>query len=92
MPFSELKIDQSFVRECMTDADLMKIVRGSIALAHEFRMKAVAEGIEDEATRAALAAAGCDLGQGYLFAPPLAYEAFLAWMTDWRPGQGRQSA
>lgn len=86
MPFSELKIDQSFVRNCLADADLMKIVRGSIALAHEFRMKVVAEGIEDEATRAALTAAGCDLGQGYLFSPPLAYETFLAWMGDWTSG------
>jgi len=89
MPFSELKIDQSFVRNCLTDADLMKIVRGTIALAHEFRMKAVAEGIEDEATKATLAAAGCDLGQGYLFSAPLPYEAFLAWMGDWPAGHRR---
>jgi len=89
MPFSELKIDQSFVRNCLADADLMKIVRGSIALAHEFRMKSVAEGIEDEATREALAVAGCDLGQGYLFSAPLAYDAFLAWMDAW-PERGLQ--
>ncbi|MDR3466941.1 MAG: EAL domain-containing protein [Xanthobacteraceae bacterium] len=83
MPFSELKIDQSFVRNCLTDGDLMKIVRGSIALGHEFRMKVVAEGIEDEATRQALASAGCDLGQGFLFSAPLPRDAFLAWMGDW---------
>lgn len=90
MPFSELKIDQSFVRDCVADPDLMKIVRGSIALAHEFRMKSVAEGIEDDATRAALAAAGCDLGQGYLFSAALPFEAFLDWMKDW-PGRERRS-
>jgi EAL domain-containing protein (putative c-di-GMP-specific phosphodiesterase class I)/ActR/RegA family two-component response regulator len=82
MPFSELKIDQSFVRHCLTDGDLMKIVRGSIALGHEFRMKVVAEGIEDEATRQALASAGCDLGQGFLFSAPLPRDGFLAWMGD----------
>ncbi len=90
MPFSELKIDQSFVRNCVTDADLMKIVRGSIALAHEFRMKVVAEGIEDDTTMQVLAAAGCDLGQGFLFAAPLQRDEFIAWTGDWAARDRKQ--
>jgi EAL domain-containing protein (putative c-di-GMP-specific phosphodiesterase class I)/ActR/RegA family two-component response regulator len=81
MPFSELKIDQSFVRGCLDDPDLMKIVRASVAIAREFSMSVVAEGIEDEVTRKVLAGLGCDLGQGYLFAGALPQDEFERWLA-----------
>ena len=71
MPFNELKIDRSFVKNCVHDKDMWKIVSGSVSLAHSFGMTAVAEGIEDLETAEALAQINCDLGQGYLFAPAL---------------------
>lgn len=80
LPFSELKIDQSFVRECGSDADMMKIVDASVGLARAFKMKVVAEGIEDARTLARLRAAGCDVGQGYLFSPALRSERLEGWI------------
>lgn len=84
MPFSELKIDQSFVDRCTVDPDLWKIVRGTVALAHEFGMKVVAEGIEDWNTHQALRSIGCDIGQGFWFSRALDLDGFLAWWDDWK--------
>jgi EAL domain-containing protein (putative c-di-GMP-specific phosphodiesterase class I) len=83
MPFSELKIDSSFVKHCLIDEDLWKIVRGSVALGHEFHLKVVAEGIEDEQTKNALADIGCDVGQGYYFSPALLKTEFLELCVRW---------
>jgi EAL domain-containing protein (putative c-di-GMP-specific phosphodiesterase class I) len=82
MPFNELKIDRSFVTHCRDDDDMWKIVRGSIALAHGFGMKVVAEGIEDMKTAEALSAIGCDLGQGYVFAPAFSRARFRDFYDD----------
>jgi len=79
MPFNELKIDRSFITNCIDDSDMMKIVRGSIALAHGFGMKVVAEGIEDVRTAEMLSEIGCDVGQGYVFAPALSVDALQGW-------------
>ncbi|HEY8334053.1 MAG TPA: EAL domain-containing protein [Tardiphaga sp.] len=84
MPFSELKIDRSFVRHCQTDPDLWKIVRGCVAIGHEFNMKVVAEGIEDEDTWRALAAVGCDLGQGFAISAGLTEQDFFDWAARWQ--------
>jgi EAL domain-containing protein (putative c-di-GMP-specific phosphodiesterase class I)/CheY-like chemotaxis protein len=82
LPFSELKIDQSFVKTCNTDEDMMKIVVASIALARAFRMKVVAEGVDNPQTLASVRGAGCDIGQGYLFAPALRPERAQRWVAD----------
>ncbi len=81
LPFSELKIDQSFVNGCEADADMMKIVEASVALGKAFNMKVVAEGIDNPHTLASVRHAGCDVGQGYLFAPALQAERLDRWMT-----------
>jgi EAL domain-containing protein (putative c-di-GMP-specific phosphodiesterase class I)/ActR/RegA family two-component response regulator len=83
MPFTELKIDQSFVNGGLSDPDLWKVVRASVALAHEMAMTVVAEGIEDLKTWHALRAIGCDAGQGFYFSRPLTIEKFAAWSRDW---------
>ena len=84
LPFSEIKIDKSFVTYCLTDGDLWRIVRGSVALGHEFRMKVVAEGVEDAATLQALAGIGCDAGQGFHFSRALPAEDFALWYDRWQ--------
>jgi EAL domain-containing protein (putative c-di-GMP-specific phosphodiesterase class I) len=81
LPFSELKIDQSFVNGCEADEDMMKIVEASVALGKAFNMKVVAEGIDNPHTLASVRHAGCDVGQGYLFAPALQAERLDRWMT-----------
>ena len=86
LPFSELKIDQSFVKGCEADEDMMKIVEASVALGKAFNMKVVAEGIDNPHTLASVRHAGCDVGQGYLFAPALHAERMDRWMT-WHNSQ-----
>jgi diguanylate cyclase (GGDEF)-like protein len=85
LPVTELKIDRSFTRHMVRDADDAIIVRSTIDLGHNLGLRVVAEGIEDDATVEALRAAGCDRGQGYRFSRPLAADAFEAWARAW-PG------
>ncbi|MDR3537788.1 MAG: EAL domain-containing response regulator, partial [Acetobacteraceae bacterium] len=59
LPFSELKIDRSFVTNCDTDADAWKIVRATISMARELGLTVVAEGIETAVVAAMLREAGC---------------------------------
>ncbi|MDG9923604.1 MULTISPECIES: EAL domain-containing protein [unclassified Pseudomonas] len=68
----KLKIDQSFVRGLTGNAQDQAIVTAIVQMARSLGLHTTAEGIEDEATRALLAELGCDQGQGYLFARPLA--------------------
>jgi EAL domain-containing protein (putative c-di-GMP-specific phosphodiesterase class I)/ActR/RegA family two-component response regulator len=83
MPFCELKIDRSFVKNCLTDPDLWKVAASAVAIARSYHMKAVAEGIEDIDTLLALQGIGCDVGQGYVFSPALPRETFLQWCDIW---------
>jgi diguanylate cyclase (GGDEF)-like protein len=68
----KLKIDQSFVRGLIGNAQNQAIVTAIVQMARSLGLHTTAEGIEDEATRALLAELGCDQGQGFLFARPLA--------------------
>ncbi len=71
LPFSELKIDKSFVMSMLTSEDSAVIVDTIIGMAHNLRMVAVAEGVEQAQVLEALAAKGCDYVQGYHIARPL---------------------
>ncbi|MCW5703026.1 MAG: EAL domain-containing response regulator [Xanthobacteraceae bacterium] len=80
LPFSELKIDQSFVKNCHSDPDMRKIVEACIGLGKAFGMRVVAEGIDNPEALAFLRKAGCDLGQGTWFSPALDVERARAWI------------
>lgn len=82
LPFSELKIDQSFVKGCAADEDMVKIIDASVGLARAFNMKVVAEGVESAETLARIRRAGCDIGQGYLFAPSLRLARAESWVAQ----------
>jgi diguanylate cyclase (GGDEF)-like protein/PAS domain S-box-containing protein len=71
-----LKIDQSFVRDMDTDAGDRTIAESIIVMAHKLGLKVIAEGIETEAQRRLLVEAGCDYGQGFLFAKALSAADF----------------
>jgi diguanylate cyclase len=79
LPISEVKVDRSFVSTMTTDPVDAVIVRSTIDLAHSLGLRTVAEGVEDGATLAELAALGCDLAQGYHLSRPLTAEALYHW-------------
>jgi EAL domain-containing protein (putative c-di-GMP-specific phosphodiesterase class I)/ActR/RegA family two-component response regulator len=81
LPFSELKIDQSFVRFMRESEEAKLIVGLTITLAHGLRMQVIAEGVETGDLAEQLAADGCDIAQGYHFGKPMPAANTQAWMT-----------
>jgi EAL domain-containing protein (putative c-di-GMP-specific phosphodiesterase class I) len=77
LPFSELKIDRSYVANCHTDRVNAGLCEVIVELGQRFGLKTVAEGIETVHEYHKLQGLGCDLGQGYLFAKPLPKEEFI---------------
>ena len=75
-PLSRLKIDQSFVRDLLTNENNVKITRAIIAMAHSLNLAVLAEGVETEGQLARLREEGCDEVQGYLFSRPVCAEDF----------------
>lgn len=82
-PFSELKIDQVFVRKMITDKDCRTIVEISILLAHKMGMKVIAEGIQDENIWKLLKNLGCDEGQGFWISKALPAKEVIQWIDNW---------
>jgi diguanylate cyclase (GGDEF)-like protein len=85
LPFDELKIDKSFVRDMKSDADDAAIVRSTIDLAHNMGLEVVAEGVEDAETFERLRSLGCNIAQGYVISRPLPSQQLQQWMLTW-PG------
>ncbi len=81
LPVDEVKIDQSFVRDMLTDLNDYNIVRSVIGLADAFDLRVVAEGVETAEHADALRTLGCELVQGYAFARPMAAEEVVAWLA-----------
>ncbi|MET0921595.1 MAG: EAL domain-containing protein [Xanthobacteraceae bacterium] len=71
LPFSELKIDRSYVTNCHIDRINAGLCETIVELGKRFGLKTVAEGIETTHESHKLQGIGCDIGQGYLFAKPL---------------------
>ncbi|HEY0913749.1 MAG TPA: EAL domain-containing protein, partial [Solimonas sp.] len=71
LPLDQLKIDQSFVRDVLTDPNDAAIVRTILALARSMDLMAVAEGVETEGQHQFLLDNGCWAFQGYLFGRPV---------------------
>ena len=78
LPFAELKLDQSFVRDSGSDPTNAALCQTVVDLAHRFGSLAVAEGIETADDLAAVRRTGCDIGQGYLFAHAMPRAFLLA--------------
>ncbi len=82
LPVDEVKIDQSFVRDMLTDLNDYNIVRSVIGLADAFGMRVVAEGVETPEHADALRNLGCEIMQGYTFARPMPAEEVVDWLSD----------
>jgi len=78
LPFSELKIDRSYVTQCHLDKVNAGLCETIVELAKRFELKTVAEGIETVHESHKLQGIGCDIGQGYLFAKPMSKTRFVA--------------
>jgi EAL domain-containing protein (putative c-di-GMP-specific phosphodiesterase class I) len=66
-----IKIDRSFIKDIPDNQDDMEITSAVIAMAHNLKLKVVAEGIENAAQLSFLRRHKCDIGQGYLFDRPI---------------------
>ncbi len=82
MPLDQLKIDQSFVRDVLTDDNDAAIARTIVALAQSLKLEVIAEGVETEAQRNFLINVGCHAYQGYLFSRPLPIEDFESFVKS----------
>ena len=76
LPLDQLKIDQSFVRDILSNPNDASIAKTIISLAHNLRMGVIAEGVETSAQQHFLATLGCHTYQGYLYSKPLPIEEF----------------
>jgi len=91
MPFTEIKIDRSFVTAAAGDPKYRLMVEHTVAVAHQLGLKTVAEGVETRAECELLSSLGCDRIQGYLVAKPVEGSGFLRWMLDRRAKLGPDS-
>jgi EAL domain-containing protein (putative c-di-GMP-specific phosphodiesterase class I)/ActR/RegA family two-component response regulator len=82
LPFSEIKVDKSFVMTLPASDESRAVVRSIIELGHSLGMVATAEGVESEATLDFLNSAGCDLAQGYHIARPMTERGVERWLQQ----------
>jgi EAL domain-containing protein (putative c-di-GMP-specific phosphodiesterase class I) len=83
LPFSELKIDRSFIKSIETSNEAYKIVASTIGLGHNLGLTTVAEGVENLRIHNMLEELGCNLGQGYHYAKPMHPDIATRWLADW---------
>lgn len=85
IPFSELKIDQSFVYGALEKESAKVILSSSLDMAKNLKLKSVAEGVETRAHWNLLRSLKCDVAQGYFVAKPMEAKAFRDWVLQWHP-------
>ena len=83
IPFTELKIDQSFVSGASDNAALISILGSSLELARKLNLQTVAEGVETQQDWDLLRELGCTYAQGYWIAKPMAEAEFPDWIRRW---------
>ncbi len=83
LPATELKVDKAFILNVASDTQDQTIAKSTITLAHEFGLRTVAEGVEDQASLEWLEQQGCEYAQGYFISRPLPEKDFTPWLTNW---------
>jgi EAL domain-containing protein (putative c-di-GMP-specific phosphodiesterase class I) len=92
LPVSELKIDRSFVDRVDASPTRIALLHSIVQLGHGLGLQVTAEGIERQEEWAELRRAGCDLGQGWLFAKPMPADTALDWLGARSTTQVNQAA
>jgi len=82
MPVDMLKIDASFIRDMIEDADDAAIANAVVSLGRALNMRVVAEGVERLDQQRALESWGCDLMQGYLYSKPIPLDELTRWLRQ----------
>jgi EAL domain-containing protein (putative c-di-GMP-specific phosphodiesterase class I) len=82
MPVDMLKIDASFIRDMIEDADDAAIANAVVSLGRALNMRVVAEGVERLDQQKALESWGCDLMQGYLYSKPIPIDELIVWLRQ----------
>jgi EAL domain-containing protein (putative c-di-GMP-specific phosphodiesterase class I)/FixJ family two-component response regulator len=85
IPFTELKIDQSFVLSALEKESSKVILASSLDMARKLKLHSVAEGVETRAHWNLLRNLGCDIAQGYFIAKPMDTHTFSNWVLAWTP-------
>ncbi|WP_434361391.1 EAL domain-containing protein [Parasalinivibrio latis] len=85
LPFTELKIDKTFVQNIVRSQRKQNIVRATVDMAHSLGVMVVAEGVEDKETEAMLKSYHVDVGQGYFYAKPLPFEQYREMLRRLEP-------
>jgi len=79
LPTEWLKIDQSFVRDMLEDAEDFALVESIVSLSKAFKRRVIAEGVETIEHGVALLEIGCECAQGYGIARPMAADKIIKW-------------
>lgn len=87
VPYTELKIDQSFVMGAASQARLRIMLESSMHMADKLGLTVVAEGVETQEDWDLLQKLGCHKAQGYYIAKPMPADEFLEWADQWVPPQ-----
>jgi EAL domain-containing protein (putative c-di-GMP-specific phosphodiesterase class I) len=84
MPFTEIKVDKSFVISAAHSSESRAVVKSIVDLGRSLGLKSVAEGVEDAGTLTLLQQLGCDFAQGYWIGRPMAGDAVTGWIAGRR--------
>lgn len=84
IPFTELKIDQGFVRHAAASPTARAVLESSLEMARKLSLPAVGEGVESKIELNLLRELGCKLAQGYYIARPMSADAFMDWLIESR--------
>lgn len=82
LPFSEIKVDKSFVRSAVVSPESRAVVKSIVDLGHSLGLRTTAEGVENEQTLHFVKSIGCDLAQGYFIARPMTGERVMDWIDS----------
>lgn len=82
LPFSEIKVDRSFVMTANSSSESRAVIRSIVELGHSLGLRTTAEGVEDAKALEYLTSIGCDLAQGFFISRPLSPQDAVTWVQQ----------